>query len=120
MVVPKHLTNSARRIKALIEQFTGMLWISFDVFVIEGETDHYSHLPSFVHCTCFLIHVQLPTLEQYHSHISSSPHARTFAHLKVEGQAISRDLLVSARAFSHLYPYVIHLRKARGSISYFN
>jgi hypothetical protein len=40
--------------------------------------------------------------------------------LKVEGQAISRDLLVSARAFSHLYPYVIHLRKARGSISYFN
>jgi hypothetical protein len=49
-------TNSARRIKALVEQVT----------------DRYSPLPSFAHRTRFLIHVQLPILEQYYSRISSS------------------------------------------------
>jgi hypothetical protein len=42
------------------------------MFVIEGETDRYSPLPSFAHRTRFLIHVQLPILEQYHSRVSSS------------------------------------------------
>jgi hypothetical protein len=42
------------------------------MLVIEGETDRYSPLPSFAHRTRFLIHVQLPILEQYYSRISSS------------------------------------------------
>ncbi|TFY56888.1 hypothetical protein EVJ58_g7365 [Rhodofomes roseus] len=49
-------TNSARRVKALIEQIT----------------DRYSPLPKFLHRTQFLIAVQLPMLEAYHSRISSS------------------------------------------------
>lgn len=49
-------TNSARRIKALVEQVT----------------DRYSPLPSFAHRTRFLIHVQLPIVEQYYSRVSSS------------------------------------------------
>ncbi|KAG1754984.1 RINT-1 family protein [Suillus paluster] len=49
-------TNSARRIKALIEQVT----------------DRYSPLPYFTQRTRFLIHVQLPILEQYYSRVSSS------------------------------------------------
>ncbi|KAG1864638.1 RINT-1 family protein [Suillus subalutaceus] len=49
-------TNSARRIKALVGQVT----------------DRYSPLPSFAHRTRFLIHVQLPILEQYYSRVSSS------------------------------------------------
>ncbi|KAG2156521.1 RINT-1 family protein [Suillus bovinus] len=49
-------TNSARRIKALVEQVT----------------DRYFPLPSFAHRTRFLIHVQLPILEQYYSRVSSS------------------------------------------------
>ncbi|KIK99787.1 hypothetical protein PAXRUDRAFT_822405 [Paxillus rubicundulus Ve08.2h10] len=49
-------TNSARRIKALVEQVT----------------DRYSPLPSFRQRTRFLVHVQLPVLELYHSRISSS------------------------------------------------
>ncbi|KAJ8596789.1 hypothetical protein M405DRAFT_756987 [Rhizopogon salebrosus TDB-379] len=49
-------TNSSRRIKALVEQVT----------------DRYSPLPSFAQRTRFLIHVQLPILEQYYSRISSS------------------------------------------------
>ncbi|PCH33328.1 hypothetical protein WOLCODRAFT_111625 [Wolfiporia cocos MD-104 SS10] len=49
-------TNSARRVKALVEQIT----------------DRYSPLPQFVHRTRFLIAVQLPILELYHSRISSS------------------------------------------------
>ncbi|KAF9243838.1 TIP-1 family-domain-containing protein [Melanogaster broomeanus] len=49
-------TNSARRIKALVEQVT----------------DRYSPLPSFRQRTRFLTHVQLPVLELYHSRISSS------------------------------------------------
>ncbi|KAI9572694.1 RINT-1 family protein [Boletus coccyginus] len=49
-------TTSARRIKALVEQVT----------------DRYSPLPSFRQRTQFLIHVQLPILELYHSRISSS------------------------------------------------
>ncbi|KAG9314616.1 RINT-1 family protein [Chiua virens] len=49
-------TISARRIKALVEQVT----------------DRYSALPSFRQRTQFLIHVQLPILELYHSRISSS------------------------------------------------
>ncbi|TBU64736.1 RINT-1 family protein [Dichomitus squalens] len=49
-------TNSARRVKALVEQVT----------------DRYSPLPQFSHRTRFLIVVQLPLLESYHSRISSS------------------------------------------------
>ncbi|EEB89487.1 hypothetical protein MPER_12406, partial [Moniliophthora perniciosa FA553] len=49
-------TNSARRIKALVEQIT----------------DRYSALPSFSHRTRFLINVQLPILESYHGRISAS------------------------------------------------
>ncbi|KAN0100870.1 RINT-1 / TIP-1 family domain containing protein [Tylopilus felleus] len=49
-------TTSARRVKALVEQVT----------------DRYSPLPSFRQRTQFLIHVQLPILELYHSRISSS------------------------------------------------
>ncbi|KAH7883865.1 RINT-1 family protein [Phlebopus sp. FC_14] len=49
-------TNSARRIKGLVEQVT----------------DRYSPLPTFRQRTRFLIHVQLPVLESYHSRISSS------------------------------------------------
>ncbi|CAL1696309.1 unnamed protein product [Somion occarium] len=49
-------TNSARRVKALVEQVT----------------DRYSPLPQFSHRTRFLIAVQLPLLESYHARISSS------------------------------------------------
>ncbi|PSR80710.1 hypothetical protein PHLCEN_2v6626 [Hermanssonia centrifuga] len=49
-------TNSARRVKALVEQVT----------------DRYSPLPQFVHRTRFMIVVQLPLLESYHARISSS------------------------------------------------
>ncbi|ESK95519.1 rint-1 family protein [Moniliophthora roreri MCA 2997] len=49
-------TNSARRIKALVEQIT----------------DRYSALPNFSHRTRFLINVQLPILESYHGRISAS------------------------------------------------
>ncbi|KAI0823023.1 TIP-1 family-domain-containing protein [Trametes gibbosa] len=49
-------TNSARRVKALVEQVT----------------DRYSPLPQYPQRTRFLIVVQLPLLESYHSRISSS------------------------------------------------
>ncbi|KAL0572573.1 hypothetical protein V5O48_009393 [Marasmius crinis-equi] len=49
-------TNSARRVKALVEQIT----------------DRYSALPNFSHRTRFLISVQLPVLESYHGRISAS------------------------------------------------
>ncbi|KAG1904794.1 RINT-1 family protein [Suillus fuscotomentosus] len=49
-------TNSARRIKALVEQVT----------------DRCSPLPSSAHRARFLIHIQLPILEQYYSRVSSS------------------------------------------------
>ncbi|KAG6331170.1 hypothetical protein ID866_7919 [Astraeus odoratus] len=49
-------TNSARRVKALVEQIT----------------DRYMPLPSFRQRTQFLIRVQVPVLESYHSRISSS------------------------------------------------
>ncbi|KAI6134109.1 TIP-1 family-domain-containing protein [Pisolithus croceorrhizus] len=49
-------TNSARRVKALVEQVT----------------DRYTPLPSFRQRTQFLIRVQVPVLENYHSRISSS------------------------------------------------
>ncbi|GBE78415.1 hypothetical protein SCP_0113030 [Sparassis crispa] len=49
-------TNSARRVKALVEQVT----------------DRYSPLPQFTHRTRFLIAVQLPLLESYHARISAS------------------------------------------------
>ena len=49
-------TVSARQLKALVEQVT----------------DRYSPLPSFSQRTRFLVDVQLPLLEGYHSRISSS------------------------------------------------
>ncbi|KAI0706059.1 RINT-1 family protein [Cytidiella melzeri] len=49
-------TNSARRVKALVEQVT----------------DRYLLLPQFVQRTRFMITVQLPLLESYHARISSS------------------------------------------------
>ncbi|KAI0095281.1 TIP-1 family-domain-containing protein [Irpex rosettiformis] len=49
-------TNSARQVKALVEQVT----------------DRYSPLPEFVQRTRFMITVQLPLLESYHSRISAS------------------------------------------------
>ncbi|THH05559.1 hypothetical protein EW145_g4700 [Phellinidium pouzarii] len=49
-------TNSARRVKALIEQIT----------------DRYRALPRFLHKTRFLIAVQVPILELYHTRISES------------------------------------------------
>ncbi|KIJ45675.1 hypothetical protein M422DRAFT_227406 [Sphaerobolus stellatus SS14] len=49
-------TNSARRVKSLVEQIT----------------DRYQPLPRFTARTRFLIAVQLPILESYHSRITSS------------------------------------------------
>jgi len=49
-------TNSARRIKVLVEQVT----------------DRYRVLPQFLHKTRFLIGVQVPILEHYHTRISES------------------------------------------------
>ncbi|KAI8995431.1 TIP-1 family-domain-containing protein [Trametes punicea] len=49
-------TNSARRVKALVEQVT----------------DRYSPLPQYAQRTRFLIVVQLPLLESYHARISAS------------------------------------------------
>lgn len=49
-------TNSARRVKHLVEQIT----------------DRYSPLPQFSQRTRFLIAVQLPILESYHARIQSS------------------------------------------------
>ncbi|KAL0950725.1 hypothetical protein HGRIS_007501 [Hohenbuehelia grisea] len=49
-------TNSARRVKALVEQIT----------------DRYSPLPDFTQKTRFLISVQLPILEHYQGRIASS------------------------------------------------
>ncbi|KAH9912248.1 RINT-1 family protein [Epithele typhae] len=49
-------TNSARRVKSLVEQVT----------------DRYSPLPEYTHRTRFLIVVQLPLLESYLGRISSS------------------------------------------------
>ncbi|KAJ7785875.1 TIP-1 family-domain-containing protein [Mycena metata] len=49
-------TSSARRLKALVEQVT----------------DRYSPLPHFAHRTRFLIHVQIPLLENYYGRILSS------------------------------------------------
>ena len=49
-------TVSARQLKALVEQVT----------------DRYSPLPNFSQRTRFLVDVQLPLLEGYHSRISSS------------------------------------------------
>ncbi|KAF8528017.1 RINT-1 family protein [Hysterangium stoloniferum] len=49
-------TNSARRVKALVEQIT----------------ERYQPLPRFASRTRFLIAVQIPILESYHSRISSS------------------------------------------------
>ncbi|KAJ7823548.1 TIP-1 family-domain-containing protein [Mycena olivaceomarginata] len=49
-------TNSARRLKALVEQIT----------------DRYSPLPHFAHRTRFLINVQIPILENYYGRILAS------------------------------------------------
>lgn len=49
-------TNSARRVKALIEQIT----------------DRYKPLPRFNHRARFLIAIQIPILEHYHTRISGS------------------------------------------------
>lgn len=67
-------TTSARRVKALVEQVTGasLLDRSNDIFSDPHPIDRYSPLPSFRQRTQFLIHVQLPILELYHSRISSS------------------------------------------------
>ncbi|KAJ7356913.1 TIP-1 family-domain-containing protein [Mycena albidolilacea] len=51
-----HSTNSARRLKALVEQIT----------------DRYSPLPHFAHRTRFLINVQIPILENYYGRILAS------------------------------------------------
>lgn len=79
-VIDKELkpTNSARRVKALVEQVTG----NHHVFQVGRKgnktltdhiwTDRYSPLPQFTHRTRFLIAVQLPLLESYHARISSS------------------------------------------------
>ena len=57
-------TNSARRVKALVEQVTG----EFDVLtplqhILTTALDRYSPLPHFTQRTSFLISVQLPLLE---------------------------------------------------------
>ncbi|THH21006.1 hypothetical protein EW146_g461 [Bondarzewia mesenterica] len=49
-------TNSARRLKSLVEQVT----------------DRYTPIPQFSQRARFLIHVQLPLLEMYHGRIASS------------------------------------------------
>lgn len=51
-----HPTNSARRVKALFEQIT----------------DRYKPLPRFNHRARFLIAIQIPILEHYHTRISGS------------------------------------------------
>lgn len=67
-------TNSARRVKALVEQVTGLCLT--EPFASDGRSycfaDRYSPLPQFIHRTRFLITVQLPLLESYHARISSS------------------------------------------------
>ena len=68
-------TNSARRVKALVEQVTGKPHASC-LMSCECQrralTERFSPLPQFVQRTRFLITVQLPLLEHYHARISSS------------------------------------------------
>lgn len=67
-------TNSARRVKALVEQITGMRFfvqMTRKCLRVSG-LDRYMPLPSFRQRTRFLIHVQVPVLDSYHSRISSS------------------------------------------------
>ena len=73
-------TNSARRIKVLVEQITGRLFYlplfacrkAVFINTIIYIADRYSPLPHFTQRTRFLITVQLPLLEHYHGRISSS------------------------------------------------
>lgn len=70
-------TNSARRIKALVEQVTGAYWVSRKPiypthWLLSIPLDRYSPLPNFSQKTRFLVAVQLPILEQYHGRIASS------------------------------------------------
>lgn len=68
-------TSSARRVKALVEQVTGASLLNHTSHInsiCSLTADRYSPLPSFRQRTQFLIHVQLPILEVYHSRISSS------------------------------------------------
>jgi hypothetical protein len=67
-------TNSARRMKALVEQVTGelMFFCLLLQLMLTTALDRYSPLPYFMQRTRFLISVQLPLLESYHSRISSS------------------------------------------------
>lgn len=67
-------TNSARRIKALVEQVTGRFCAVFRDYPrrLSPFLDRYSPLPHFLQRTRFLITVQLPLLEQYQGRISSS------------------------------------------------
>jgi hypothetical protein len=68
-------TNSARRIKGLVEQVTGEFGgplPSRRALIATYIKDRYSPLPHFTQRTRFLISVQLPLLEYYYSRISSS------------------------------------------------
>lgn len=66
-------TNSARQIKSLVEQTTGEhIFCHLTSFFLIHFPDRYSPLPAFSQRTQFLISVQLPILEHYHSRVSSS------------------------------------------------
>jgi len=66
-------TNSARRVKTLVEQITGKtLLFHRPLYSVTIHADRYHPLPRFSARTRFLIAVQLPILESYHSRITSS------------------------------------------------
>lgn len=70
-------TNSARRMKALVEQVTGTSFSALRHYASPTDresdyADRYSPLPQYSQRTRFLIVVQLPPLESYHARISSS------------------------------------------------
>ena len=68
-------TNSARRVKALIEQVTGrdiLFYICLCMRVLTGwDVDRYSALPNIGQRLDFLSTIQLPILDLYRSRISS-------------------------------------------------
>lgn len=66
-------TNSARRVKALIEQVTGTSALHFlKLFIHAVCPDRYQSLPRLPQRVRFLLHVQMPILDQYCARISAS------------------------------------------------
>lgn len=67
-------TNSARKICALVEQVTGKESVIYSTFHTTkiSKLDRYSPLPRFHQRARFLLSVQLPLLDYYHTRIVSS------------------------------------------------